>query len=299
MSKGIFTTKPASIYDDLPELRYHFPRTYLNQVREIVNDWIIYYEPRRSTDSADSTGGTQSYFATARVTSIEPDRDRENHYYAFVDDYLEFPILVPFREETFFYEAGLRKQDGSTNKGAFGRAVRQISDQEYEMILSAGFGHLLDQENQADAFSSSGFAEEGVHFKRPISESMVRRPFRDQAFRTAVRLAYDSCCAMTRMKILNGQGRPEVQAAHIKPVASDGPDSIRNGIALSGTIHWMFDRGLLSVDDNYKILLARDRVPKEILKLLGEEKKILLPRQPQLAPHPNYLEFHRENIFKG
>jgi len=39
-----------------------------------------------------------------------------------------------------------------------------------------------------------------------------------------------------------------------------GPDSVRNGIALSGTVHWMFDRGLLSIDDDYAMLVARDRL---------------------------------------
>ncbi len=44
--KGIFTTKPVPSYDDLPEVRYHFPKTYLNQVERTVGDWIAYYEPR-------------------------------------------------------------------------------------------------------------------------------------------------------------------------------------------------------------------------------------------------------------
>ena len=43
----------------------------------------------------------------------------------------------------------------------------------------------------------------------------------------------------------NGGGRAEAQAAHIQPVAENGPDSLRNGVALSSTFHWMFDRGLI------------------------------------------------------
>ena len=57
---------------------------------------------------------------------------------------------------------------------------------------------------------------------------------------------------MTGLKIINGGGRAEVQAAHIRPIAHHGPDSIRNDPALSGTVHWMFDRGLLTVDDDYR-----------------------------------------------
>ena len=31
---------------------------------------------------------------------------------------------------------------------------------------------------------------------------------------------------------------------------------VQNGVALSGTVHWMFDRGLLAVVDNSEILLS-------------------------------------------
>jgi predicted restriction endonuclease len=31
---------------------------------------------------------------------------------------------------------------------------------------------------------------------------------------------------------------------------------MRNGIALSRSIHWMFDHGLLSLTDDYEILMA-------------------------------------------
>lgn len=71
MAKAIFTTKVDPTYDDLPEERYHFPRTYLRQAEQSVGDWIVYYEPRRSTGELSSSGGRQSYFATARLRRIE------------------------------------------------------------------------------------------------------------------------------------------------------------------------------------------------------------------------------------
>ena len=36
MAKAIFTTKVNPTYDDLPEVRYHFPKTYLNQAQATV-----------------------------------------------------------------------------------------------------------------------------------------------------------------------------------------------------------------------------------------------------------------------
>ena len=43
MVKAVLTTKVDPSYDDLPEDRYHFPRTYLNAAREALGDWIVYY----------------------------------------------------------------------------------------------------------------------------------------------------------------------------------------------------------------------------------------------------------------
>jgi hypothetical protein len=72
MPNAIFTYSPNSRYDDQPELRYHFPKTYLRVAEEAVGDWILYCELRRTT-GASSSSGRQSYFAMARVTRIVPD----------------------------------------------------------------------------------------------------------------------------------------------------------------------------------------------------------------------------------
>lgn len=88
--KAVFTTKVEPTYDDLPEFRYHFPRTYLRQVEAAVGDWIVYYEPRRAGSDPSSRGGRQAYFATARVVSVQQDPMLPDHFYAFVTDFLEF-----------------------------------------------------------------------------------------------------------------------------------------------------------------------------------------------------------------
>lgn len=119
------------------------------------------------------------------------------------------------------------------------------------------------------------------------------------AFSAAVRSAYDNTCAMTGLKLINGGGRAEVQAAQIRPVAESGPDSVRNGLALSGTIHWMFDRGLLSLDDDLTILVAKGRVPDTIDRLINPQRRLRAPLRPELRPHRQFLRFHRDTIFKG
>ena len=138
MAKAVLTTKVDPSYDDLPSDRYHFPRTYLNAVRQALGDWVVYYEPRRVSADPSGHGGRQAYFATARIVRIRRDPHKDDHYYADMEDYLEFDRPVPFRENGYYYESRLQKKDGSTNKGMFGRSVRVLKDSEYRLICAAG-----------------------------------------------------------------------------------------------------------------------------------------------------------------
>jgi putative restriction endonuclease len=135
--------------------------------------------------------------------------------------------------------------------------------------------------------------------ERPIVERLVARPFREAAFAASVKSAYSETCAVTGLRIINGGGRAEEQAAHIRPVADGGSDSIRNGLALSGTAHWMFDRGLLSIADDYTILVAEKQLPREAVRLIRPDRKLAIPERLDARPHPVHLRYHREQVFKG
>jgi putative restriction endonuclease len=295
MANAVLATSVGSNYDDLPEVRYHFPSTYLNQVKAAEGDWILYYEPRRSHG-----GGRQAYFAMARIAQVVSDPVLEDHFYAYIESYLEFDHPVPFQSGDHYPEAALRKADGTTNKGAFGRAVRLLPRDEFEAIVQAGFARQLEPWEALDALSlPAGAAEEMEPYRdRPRLDQWVSRPFREEAFRRKVRGAYQNTCAFSGLRLTNGGGRPEVQAAHIRPVASNGPDSVRNGLALTGTLHWLFDRGLLAVGEDCSILLSPQGVPDDLSRLLNSDRRVLLPDARDQRPHPTFLAWHRENIFK-
>lgn len=126
------------------------------------------------------------------------------------------------------------------------------------------------------------------------------RSFRDRAFARQVKTAYAGRCAMTGLALRNGGGRPEVEAAHIVPVEARGPDTVSNGMALSGTVHWMFDRGLVSVDADHSLLIAKDTVASDIAaRLFVPDLRLILPSDATKRPHPAYLKWHRETCFKG
>jgi len=208
---------------------------------------------------------------------------------------------VPYKENGGF-EKKLVLPDGSVSGGRAVQAIRLIENFEFAAIAEAGLSSpdkWPDRTDQvSDRLEASGFGEESqAEFERPIIQQLLNRPFRDAKFRQHVRMAYDRTCAFTGLRLINGLGRPEVEAAHIMPVAAGGSDSIRNGIALSGTVHWMFDRGLLSMTDDFSILKSR-HLNHDVSHLLRSDMKALVPTDPKIHPHPNYLDWHRSNCFK-
>lgn len=294
MANAVFTTSESSAYNDQPEIRYHFPRTYLKQVEQAVGDWILYYEPRRTSGPSSATG-RQAYFAAAFVDRVTPDRDTPDHFYALIRHYMELDRAVPFRADDHYFESLLRKDDGSTNKGAFGRSVRVIPKEEFEAVLRAGLADAPEPWETA-----SEVREEPASYPaRPMVERLQTRKYRDVAFRRHVRAAYDNTCAITGLRLINGGGRPEVQAAHIWPVEQDGPDTVRNGLALTGTAHWLFDRGLLTVDESFRVCVAAKHLPAGLESLITHGQKIRLPSHEHQWPHANFLRWHREHRFKG
>ncbi len=299
MTKAVFTTKVTPSYKDLPEERYHFPHTYLNYVQQATGDYIVYYEPRRSSAELSSRGGRQSYFGVARVASVTEDAILPGHYFANIDrtTYLDFDTPVPFQEGGEYYESALEKDDGSTNKGAFGRAVRLISDGEFDRILKSGFAPVL-----GEALSSEA-AEPGSRNRHAVRATNSRNN-RLSTLPRKILHAQCACCLFEplcdyRFEIDQWR-RPSRSTGGAHSARSiEGPDSVRNGLALSGTVHWMFDRGLISISDDFKILVAKNHVPEDAVRLLNQSGMIHLPKDQTLHPNEHYLKFHRDLVFKG
>lgn len=299
MTKGVFLHRPDSIYDDEPAVRYQFPKQYLGRAAQFVGDWIVYYEPRR--------GGTaRGYYAIARVAQIVPDPTVAGMYLALIEagSYLEFERPVPFSGPDGLAERGVLNDAGRIS-GRAQAAVRPISLDDFNRILDRGFGdenEVLPRSGLETAPAAT-VGEDRAPFDpdpgRQRVEYYSSRLVRDRVFRRIVLDAYDCRCALTGLRFINGGGRAEVEAAHIKPVEHHGPDSIGNGLALSGTVHWMFDRGLIGLTDELDILVSRQANDADrIWSLMNGSRKAAVPSHTALHPRPRYLQWHREHCFK-
>jgi putative restriction endonuclease len=300
LAKGVFIHRADSIYDDRPEERYQFPSQYLSRASQFVGDWIVYYEPVKA--------GKKGYYAIARVEDIVPDPSIQGMYLALIEpgSYLPMEYPVPFNDGDGLVERGLLNEQGKIS-GRAQAAVRPISLEDFNRILERGIpdtDDILPRVDLDEADSADGrFHETLTPFlfdqERERVSSVTNRVVRDRVFRKIVLDAYDCRCAITGLKFINGGGRAEAEAAHIKPVEANGPDIVSNGIALSGTIHWMFDRGLISLSDDMDVLVSRYVNDTEsVWGLINPSKKAAVPQSPALRPNPRFLQWHRAERFK-
>ncbi len=124
---------------------------------------------------------------------------------------------------------------------------------------------------------------------------------RNGLFKRYIIKLYQSTCAFTGMRLVSMHGHSFVDACHIVPFSVSHDDQVGNGIALCPNMHRAFDRGLLSVDSDYRIIVSPHFTEDEehdygLRKLQG--RRINGPQSPKYLPQLDKLNWHRKHIFK-
>ena len=292
MAFAVFIHRADSIYKDSPAERYQFPPQYLSRAQPSIEDWIVYLEPTKVRNS-------RGYFAVAKIEKIVPDPTDSSMFLALIEagSYIDFSQNVPFSGADGPIEHGVLNATGSIS-GRAQAAVRPLSPADFTRIVNIGLSDVDILPRNNDHFDQNIFHDERIEFEfeRPVVQCLLSKNLRKSWFRKAVLTAYDNKCAVTGWKLINGGGRAEAEAAHIKPVEFAGPDSVQNGVALSGTVHWMFDRGLIGFSDELEILIHRkvnDRSGAEFI--INPTGRLIAPARVSHRPHPSFLAWHREH----
>ncbi|RKU29989.1 hypothetical protein C6497_05290 [Candidatus Poribacteria bacterium] len=80
---------------------------------------------------------------------------------------------------------------------------------------------------------------------------------RKTAFRRAIMSIYDYTCAVCRLHIMTMDSVSVTEAAHIIPFSISKNDDVRNGISLCQLHHWSFDKGLISLSNDYTVIVSK------------------------------------------
>lgn len=142
---------------------------------------------------------------------------------------------------------------------------------------------IIELKNQVDdnAFQEEVFIRGGL-FKREIPK------------------IYNNTCCISGMRIDATANISIIDACHIVPFSEAFDETLTNGIALSPNLHRAFDRGLISISDDYRVLIKKNFIEnsKSVFNLTQfENQEIILPKCETYFPSIENLQHHR-NRFK-
>ena len=136
---------------------------------------------------------------------------------------------------------------------------------------------------------------------RDIASIQVETPVRSAGFRKAIMKIYEYKCAVCALDIRTASGASITDAAHIIPFSVSYNDDVRNGLSLCKSHHWAFDTGLISVREDYQVVVspAMTEQGRAALMLTGfRHGEIWMPREPEHCPAQEALAWHREEVMR-
>ena len=135
-----------------------------------------------------------------------------------------------------------------------------------------------------------------------IASIQVETPVRSAGFRRAIMEIYEHTCAVCELNIRASSGESVTDAAHIIPFSVSYNDDIRNGISLCKSHHWAFDTGLISLNDDYQVIVSPsmcEQGPTEGMLTQLHDKRIRTPENDRYHPDRGALEWHRTEVLRG
>lgn len=183
---------------------------------------------------------------------------------------------------------------GLRNRSADSEAIweRFAADRELLAFEAARARSELDGRSIEDQITT----EDIEHLVGDERESVVRTRVNQHVFRRMILARYDETCCVTGLTL------PELLVAgHIVPWA-DAPEerlNPRNGLCLNPLHDRAFERGLLTIDDDFRIVIAervRDDASPAAADLLLSYHGESLRLPDAFSPDPELLRRHRERF---
>ena len=149
----------------------------------------------------------------------------------------------------------------------------------------------------------SGLPSELVFDDIPVGttrETIIEQRVGQSFFRATVLASYDFKCCLTGISV-----PAFLTASHIKPWKdSDGKEKTnpRNGLCLNALHDRAFDKGFITLDNDYRIVVSDklkkaknlDQVTRDFI-VDTEHKQIMLPAK--FKPSKEFIQFHNDVVF--
>jgi len=129
-------------------------------------------------------------------------------------------------------------------------------------------------------------------------ESIVKTRVNQSFFRQMILTSYDSKCCITGLPI-----KELLVASHIIPWSQNSKTRIdpQNGLCLNSLHDKAFDQGYITINTSYQVVISRklENFDQDNVKLITDYKGVDIKLPHRFLPKQEYLNYHRENIFRS
>ena len=122
---------------------------------------------------------------------------------------------------------------------------------------------------------------------------------RDRSFVLEVLDAYERKCAICGYSIRLGDILIGIDACHLKPIQHFGDDHISNSLALCKLHHWALDRGAISINSEYEVMVSQklNGFRLDDFFVSYERKPIHVPRNSAKQICNENIKYHNRYVF--
>ncbi|ARN78226.1 HNH endonuclease [Nonlabens spongiae] len=183
--------------------------------------------------------------------------------------------------------------------------IKQFILNEYFSQTDSYIKYEIDGEDEIENEILNETAPNYQSKLKKLSEQLQKENFEEEIFvrggifKKTVPKIYNYSCCVTGFCVSSNHNVQMVDACHIIPFSISQNDTIQNGISLSPNIHRAFDRGLLTINQDYIVRISpsvsKKSSSESLLSLEG--KRIELPDNENYLPSLEALEWHRKEVF--
>ena len=280
------------IYGDKDFDEYHWDQARYNKPR--IGDFFLYRRPQKASE----VKGQFYIYGLGKIKSIRSinnaddatQKKRDKHVIAHVEQGIRFddPILQSDLED---FEWTFKKR-GNTWEHFFQQyGMNEINQTDFIALLKMGL------ENQSYVLNVP-LVEDNLNYRVEDKRANVKIRGKDQRdFSLQVKLNYQYRCAISGIT-----SKELLIASHIVPWAVDWDNRKNpfNGICLSSLLDAAFDKGYITIDQQYKVVISnKAKEDKALFNYLKqyEGKKLEVPKQ--YLPKQDFLEWHRNRFINN
>lgn len=194
-----------------------------------------------------------------------------------------FPLLLDKTNREFLKDVLLSTYFPSTKDNY--KSIDLIQDNNYDIIFE-------DEQTHKEKLEELRSKMDKIQFEEEVF-------VRSGIFKRELPKLYSYQCAISGLQISALTSVQMVDACHIVPFSISRNDTVKNGFCLTPTLHRAFDRGLITITDNYTVktspLIKENQSVYAIKQFDG--KQIFLPNKKEYYPDLSHFKWHEKEKF--